>query len=63
MTCDFMSFLTVFQSYHDDGWVKMEACVQWNPDYDWYDPRLKQVLNPAGQRSTFLATVAPLFTS
>ena len=32
MTCDFMSFLMVhvhvFQSYQDDGWVIMKACVQ-----------------------------------
>ena len=28
MTCDFMSFLTVFQSYQDDVWMIMKDCVQ-----------------------------------
>ena len=31
MTCDFMSFSTVFQSYQDDGRMIMKGCVQWNP--------------------------------
>ena len=30
MTCDFTSFLTVFQSYQDDVWVIMNGYVQWN---------------------------------
>ena len=30
MTCDFMYFSTVFQSYQDDGQVIMKGCVQWN---------------------------------
>ena len=30
MTCDFTSFSTVFQSYQDDGRLKMKGCVQWN---------------------------------
>ena len=34
MTCDFMSFLTVFRSYQDDGRMIMKGCVQWNPVYD-----------------------------
>ena len=29
MTCDCMSFLTVFQSYQDDGRLIMKVCVQW----------------------------------
>ena len=33
MTCDFTSFLTVFQSYQDDGRMIMKVCVQWNPVY------------------------------
>ena len=33
MTCDFMSFSTVFQSYQDDGQMIMKGCVQWNPVY------------------------------
>ena len=33
MTCDFSSFLTVFQSYQGDEWVIMK-CLQWNPVYD-----------------------------
>ena len=28
MTCDFMSFSTVFQSYQDDGRLIMKGCVQ-----------------------------------
>ena len=27
MTCDFTSFLTVFQSYQDDVWMIMKGCV------------------------------------
>ena len=34
MTCNFMSFSTVFQSYQDDGWMIMEGCVQWSPVCD-----------------------------
>ena len=30
MTCDFTSFLTVFQSYQDDVWMVMKGYVQWN---------------------------------
>ena len=38
MTCHFMSFLTVIQSYQDDVWVKMKDCVQqWNSVYGWED--------------------------
>ena len=33
MTCDFTSFLTVFQSYQDDVWMIMKGCVQWNSIY------------------------------
>ena len=33
MTCDFMSFLTVFQSYQDDVWMIMKGCVQGNSVY------------------------------
>ena len=34
MTCDFTSFLKVFQSYQDDVWI-MKGCVQWNSVYGW----------------------------
>ena len=30
ITCGFTSFLTVFQSYQDDGRLMMLGCVQWN---------------------------------
>ena len=30
MTCDFTSFITVFQSYQDDVRIVMKGCVQWN---------------------------------
>ena len=33
----FTSFSTVFQSYLDDGPMKMKGCVQWNPIYGWDD--------------------------
>ena len=33
MTCNFTSFLTVFQSYQDDVWMIMKGCVQWNSVY------------------------------
>ena len=35
--CDFTSFLTLFQSYQDDGRMIMKGCVQWNPVYGWED--------------------------
>ena len=28
MTCDFTSFLTVFQSYQDDVWMIMKGCLR-----------------------------------
>ena len=31
MSCDFTSFLTVFQSYQDDVRMIMKGCVQWTP--------------------------------
>ena len=33
MTCEFMSFSTVFQSYQDDERLIMKGCVQRNPVY------------------------------
>ena len=33
MTCNFMSFSTVFQSYQDDERLIMKGCVQWNSVY------------------------------
>ena len=36
----FLFFSTVFHSYPDDEWMIMKACVQWDPIYDWKDPRL-----------------------
>ena len=33
MTCDFTSFLTVFQSYQEDVWMIMKGSVQWNSIY------------------------------
>ena len=30
MTCDFMFFSTVFQSYQDDGRLVMKGYVQWS---------------------------------
>ena len=49
MTCDFTSFIIVFQSYQVDGWVLMKSCVQWNPVMIEKDPCLKRGLNPGPQ--------------
>ena len=46
MACDFMFFLTVFQSYQADVKVVMKGCVQWNLIYLWKDFPLKQGSNP-----------------
>ena len=45
MICHFTPLSTVFQSYQDDGRMKMKGCVQWNPVYGWKDFCLKQGLN------------------
>ena len=45
MTCDFMSFSTIFQSYQDDEWMIMKGCVHWNPGYHWKDPRTRDCFN------------------
>ena len=34
MICEFTSFLTVFQSYQDDGRLVMKDYVQWNSVYN-----------------------------
>ena len=40
MTCNFTSFITVFSSYEDDGWMIMKGCVQW--DCLWWKRSLPQ---------------------
>ena len=40
------SFLIVFQSYQDDGWVLMNGCVQWNLVCGWTEFHLQQDLKP-----------------
>ena len=65
MTCDFTSFLTVFQSYQDDVWMIMKGCVQWNSVYGWEDftsteDRTRSARS-VGQRLTHWATGAPIF--
>ena len=57
MTCDFTSFLRVFQSYQDQGWV------QWNSVYDCEDfassgDRTRSARS-VGQRLTHWAPGAP----
>ena len=37
VTCDFMSFSTVFQSYQYDGRLIMKCCMQWNSVYGQQD--------------------------
>ena len=39
LTCNFMSFSIVFQSYQDDGQVIMRGSVQWNLTVDKTLPR------------------------
>ena len=34
VTCNFMSFSTVFQSYQENRPVIMKGCVKWNSIYD-----------------------------
>ena len=45
MTCKFMSFSTVFQSYQDEAWVTIKGCVQGNPVYGFKDLCLMCGLN------------------
>ena len=63
MTCNFTSFLTVFQSYHFDVWMIMRGCVQWNSVYGWEDftsseDRTRSARS-VGQRLTHWAIGAP----
>ena len=46
VTFDFTSFLTAFQSYQDDGRVKIKGCVQQDPIYNCKDFRILGVSNP-----------------
>ena len=63
MTCNFTSFLTVFQTYQDDVWMIMKGCVQGNSVYGWEDfTSSEDRTRPAGtvgQRLTYWATEAP----
>ena len=63
MTCDFKSFLTVFQPYQDDIWMIMKGCVQWNSTDGWEDFTLSEdrtwSARSAGQHLTHWATKAP----
>ena len=58
----FMSFLTVFKSYQDSGWVIMKGCVQWKPFYNWKDSHFLWGLNigSSGQHLTHWAIQASL---
>ena len=50
MTCDFTSFLTVFQSYKDDVWMIMKGCVQWSfVTVEKISPRTGLELGPLDQ--------------
>ena len=55
---------TLFHSYQDNGWMIMKGCVQWNPIYEWKDPRLRQgskitTARSVGQRLTYWPSGAP----
>ena len=66
MTCDFTSFLTVFQSYQDVVGMIMRGCVQWNSVYGWEDFNLSEdrtrSARSVGQGLTHWATGAPKST-
>ena len=63
MTCDFASFLTVFQSYQDDIRMTMKGCVQWNSVYGREDFTSSEdqtrSARSVGQRLAHRATRAP----
>ena len=46
MTCNFISFLTVFQLYQDNGWVIMKYCMHQNLFHNCKESCLQQVSNP-----------------
>ena len=64
MTCNFTSFLKVFQSYQDDGRMKIKSCMQWDPAYGWPESFSPPAgLHPgiaklADQRLTYSASVS-----
>ena len=64
MTCDFTSFLTVFQSYQDDVQMIMKGCVQWTSVYSWEDFTSSEdptrSARSVGQGLTHWATGAPI---
>ena len=50
MTCDFTSFLTVFQSYQDDVWMIMKALCNGTPfRVEEISPRVRIELGPLDQ--------------
>lgn len=49
MTWGFMSFSTVFKSYHIDGGMIMKGSVQWNPVYINKNFRLQRGSEPTPQ--------------
>ena len=58
VTCDFMSFQTVFQLYRDNGQILMKGFVQWNPIYEQKRSPPHAELEPGivrsvGQRLTY----------
>ena len=46
MTCDSTSFVIVYQSLTDDGWVITKGFVQWNSVYDKIDPCFRRASSP-----------------
>ena len=64
MTCNFMSFSTVFRSYQGNGRMIMKGCMQWNPvSVEKILPQVGLELWTArlvGQRITHRVTGAPL---
>ena len=40
MTCDFTSFLPVFQSYQDNAWMIMKGSVEWTSIMERFPPQV-----------------------
>ena len=62
LSCDFTSFLKVFQLYQNDVWMIMKGCLQWNYVCCWEDfassGNQTRSTRSVGQRLTHWATGA-----
>ena len=51
MICNSTAFLTVFQSYNDDGWKIIKGCMQWFKIYDSKDYLIQHGLESGTDKS------------